>query len=82
MTCGALPLLLLPPAGGGEAEQQQRVSPSPLEPAATRVQESRGDEKEVHSGVGVLRLLHLQHLQLPQGEAHVCFNYLKNVIVY
>lgn len=58
-------------AGGGEAEQQQRVSSSPPEPAAAGVREARGDEEALGSGVGVSRLLHLQHLRLPEGETQV-----------
>lgn len=81
--CDACDTSLSPPAGRGKAEQQQHVSQSPLEPAAKGVQEPRADEEEVHSRVGVLRLLHLQHLRLPQGEACVLFeSFFKSVFVY
>lgn len=57
-----------PRAGRDPAEQRQRVQEERVEPPPARVQEARGDEGALAAGVDVLRLVHLQRLQLPQSE--------------
>lgn len=68
-----------PHVGRGQAEQWQCVQVEHVEPPPTGVQEPRGDEGALAAGVGVLRHVHLQRLQLPQSKLlsrplKICFN--------